>query len=169
MEQKNYILRRIVETVVIEVISSGILFILIMAGFIPSTRIVYIAVFGLSAVLFLELNSHVLYCHLRALEFNPRRYLAINLSIFAAIAGINMVMLKFYSGAVYTAFFGYTKPFRQLFRVSSLQSALIFWGLYLLVIVGVLLKAAYYDLEYRYCAQRRRARKQLRKAKEDEK
>ncbi len=153
-EKTYYVMRRILETIGVMLISSGVIYWLIVAELIPETRESYVAVFSISAALFLVLSYINLCNHFWALKFNIKKYLIVNLFIFLLLAAIGFVALKYGSNAVYTAFFGYTKPFRQMFNASNLLSAIIFWALYLLDIFAVLIITLFFDKEYRKIMQR---------------
>ena len=148
-QNKTYLFRRIIEALIITLISSCSVYILVIADIIPSTRGGYIGGFGASALIFLILNYIVLYAHFWALRFNIIKYLAVNLSILGVMTALSLIGLEHFSSGVYTAFFGYTKPFRQMFDMTAFSSACVFWALYLILIIFVIIKILYFDWSYR--------------------
>ncbi len=155
MHKKTWITRRIVETLIIELVSSLIPYIFVIAGIIPSTRGGYIGYFSALALIFLILNYRVLYAHFWALRFNIKKYLMVNLSLWGCLTSLSLIGLNIFSNSVYTAFFGYTKPFRQIFYMSAFSSAVLFWALYVILIIFVLVKILYFDWDYRQFLEER--------------
>ncbi len=130
--------RRIIESIIIMLISSLPVYIIYKMGFIPDTRLAYFIAFAIDAVIFLVLSFFVLPAHLMAVMGSIVRYLFVNVTILAAFAAASILMLHYkVSGDLYTALFGYTKVFAA-FDVSTTISAVLFWFIYLAEIVLIL-------------------------------
>ncbi len=153
-KQNGYFLRRILEVFGTSLLSSCVLFILILANLIPATRAAYIVVFTISAMVFLVLNYFALFRHFWALTFDIKKYLTVNLSIFAFFVISSLITLRFGSPELFTAFFGYTKPLRQILTISNLSATLIFWAVYLALIFGVIIEILFLDKEYKKLKQK---------------
>lgn len=129
------VLRRIVETVAVMLISSLPFYFLAAYEIIPSQIIFYLLCFGTSAVVFLILSYICLRAHMLKVE-NTFDYFVMNMPLFIIQGLVNLYGLEYFSGDLYTALFGYTKPLR-IFGVSPLYSAFVFYVLYFVVIVFV--------------------------------
>ncbi|MBQ3054459.1 MAG: hypothetical protein IJC89_06140 [Clostridia bacterium] len=148
--QETFILRRLIETVVIELVSSVLIFLIVYTGIIPSTTAAYTAIYSISAVLFLLPTYIVLSAHFFALDFNIKTYLKINLPIFFIMGIINAFSLKFLDSLHYTVFFSYTKFLREVFKTLEigryrLYSSMAFYALFFLTIVVAMVKNLIFD------------------------
>ncbi|MBQ3054458.1 MAG: hypothetical protein IJC89_06135 [Clostridia bacterium] len=140
--KKTHLMRRITETAVIEVISSVLIYLIVISDSIPDTIKSYVAIYTISALVFLALTGFVLKSHYRALYKRTKRYLKVNLSIFFIHGVFNIIGLKYFSDNLYTALFGYTKPLRPIFKMYNIPhgnvlSSMAFFGVYFLVIIGI--------------------------------
>lgn len=128
-----YFIKRFTNLIGITVISSFSVFLILLTGFIPNTRLTYFFVFGISAAIFLVLNIN----GLRKSLFQTKKllkYFLVNGILWAVLAATSFVCKAFLPGTVYTAFFGFTKMFNS-FGVSVQASAIIFWVIYLFEII----------------------------------
>ncbi len=129
------VIRRILETVTITVISSFPMYIIIIMNLFPANNFTYLAVFGISAVAFYILNVRVLRKHIMEAE-SILEYFTVNVLIWLAITAFSFYALEHFSNYVYTAFFGFTKAINAL-RVEKEWSSMIFWLVYLIEIIYI--------------------------------
>ncbi len=148
-KNKAWVQRRIIEAIVISLVSSFVIYMLVIMQIIPSTYKGYVGGFGCAALIFLILNYIVLYAHFWAVKFNLLTYAAVNLSIFAFMVFINLIGLRCFSDNIYTLIFGYTKPFRQILKLTPVCSAALFWVIYLVLMAFVPIKIFYFDSNYK--------------------
>ena len=123
--------RRIIESIIITLISSVPIYLIYKLGFIPNTKLAYLISFSIGTIVFLGLNYFVLPAHLMAVRGSNIRYILVNGTICALLAGASLLMRHFnVSGDMYTALFGFTKVFAA-FDIPATISAILFCGIYL--------------------------------------
>ena len=130
-----WLLRRILETAVITVVSSFPMYIVIIMNLFPVNKFTYLVIFGISALAFYILNVGVLRRHIMGTE-SGLKYFAVNIPIWLAITAFSFFALEHFSSYAYTAFFGFTKAVNAL-GVKKEWSAMIFWLVYLLEIIYI--------------------------------
>jgi len=125
--------RRFIETIFIMLASSLPIYLIAKSGFIPSNLLFYIILFTASAVIFLALSTAALRTYLVAVD-DVKIYFLTN-GILLIMQGLFCIAgLKWFSGDLYTALFGYTKALRA-FGVGNVKAAAIFWFVHFIQIV----------------------------------
>lgn len=145
--------RRLTETIAIMLVSSIPVFLISLIVPVPSMfwyEVMYIGLFGLSAALYLWLSTVVLRAHLLAV-FDVKPYILTNCTILILQGLFCIAGLLWFPSNLYTAFFGYTKPFRRIILMIAMNmpqyfgwltvtklawiSAIIFWLIHFIQII----------------------------------
>lgn len=137
-----YLLRRIIETLFIIIISSVPVYILVSLNVIPSNKQTYFILFGSSAGIYYILTFKTLRAYINATH-GIGYFIVTNLFILAIQAGIAYLLQKYASDSVYTCFFGFTKSLRAL-ELTQTVASLIFWAIYIAEMIYFIINKLYY-------------------------
>jgi hypothetical protein len=118
--------RRIIETIIITIISSIPIFILIKVGFVAKTNSAMVTAYAVDAFIFYILNAFVLRGHLIAVK-SVKKYFLANLLILAVHGAACVFAKKFMPNVVYEAFFGFTSLFCYLYMPRKLSVTIIYF------------------------------------------
>ncbi|MGN0164077.1 MAG: hypothetical protein ACI4EA_10955 [Candidatus Ornithomonoglobus sp.] len=120
-----YIKRRLIETLIISLISTVPIYLLIKSGFVAKTNSAMGMVFAISAFIFYFLHLFAFKRHLIAVE-KTSSYLIVNFGILAIHAALCVIFKKFIGISAYETFFGFTSMFCYLYLPRKLSVTLIY-------------------------------------------
>ena len=140
-------LTRFGECVLTIVVSSIPVYMISVIGVIPVTNANYFLIFFASLIIFMILSFLHLSNYIMVVE-ETLPYILTNGVLFLMQFFGCVWALRVLPDVVYTAFFGFTKPFRA-FGITPYNSALIFYGIYLLEIIYFPVEKAIFNLRSR--------------------
>ena len=134
-------IRRLIETVIITLISSLPIYILLKIQIIYPSKFGSFLAFLISALIFLKLNAVVLKSHLMNM-LNCKVYLKTNIILYIIQVGVCYILMYFTDANTYTALFGFTRVFFVFIPLlgkspilRNVISAALFWVIYFFQII----------------------------------